>query len=115
MQRDPERLLDMLTVARRITRRLYEVDRLEFDDDEDLQIVVVHLIQIIGEAASNVSDEFRATHADIPWHEIVSMRHRIVHDYLNINIAKVWETARQDIPTLIALIEPLIPPEEAVP
>jgi uncharacterized protein with HEPN domain len=43
------------------------------------------------------------------------MRHRIVHDYLNINIAKVWETARQDIPALIALIEPLVPPEEPTP
>jgi uncharacterized protein with HEPN domain len=112
MARDPERLLDMLNAARRIVRRLREVNRHEFDADEDLQIVAVHLIQVIGEAARNISDEFQAMHSDIPWREIVSMRHRIVHDYLNINIAKVWETATEDIPTLIAMIEPLVPPEE---
>ncbi len=105
----------MLNAARRIARRLREVDRQAFDDDEDLQIIAVHLIQIIGEAARNISDEFRAAHSDIPWREIVSMRHRIVHDYLNINAAKVWETATQDIPKLIAMIEPLIPPEDPEP
>lgn len=115
MPRDPERILDMLNAARRIARRLRGVDRQEFDDDEDLQIVVVHFIQVIGEAARNISDEFKAKHADIPWHEIVSMRHRIVHDYLNINSAKVWETTAKDIPALIASLEPLVPPEEPAP
>jgi uncharacterized protein with HEPN domain len=115
MPRDPERLLDMLNAAKRITRRLDGVTRDDFNADDDLQIIIVYLIQIIGEAARNISGELQADRPDIAWHEIIAMRHRIVHDYLNINVAKVWETAIEDIPALISMIEPLVPPEEPAP
>lgn len=71
-----------------------------------------HHIQISGEAARGVSDECRRAHTDIPWSDIVGMRHRIVHDYLNIQLDRVWRTVQNDIPVLIAQLEPLVPPEE---
>lgn len=39
------------------------------------------------------------------------MRNRLVHGYFNVNLERVWETARQDIPRLISQLEPLVPPE----
>ena len=69
-------------------------------------------LQIIGEAARKVSDESRATHSGIPWTEIIGMRNRLVHEYFRIDVEKIWETARDDIPTLVRLIEPLVPPED---
>jgi uncharacterized protein with HEPN domain len=43
--------------------------------------------------------------------QIVGMRHRLVHDYLHIGLVRVWEVVDRDIPALIPLIEPLVPPD----
>ena len=115
MPRDNERLIDMLTAARGIRARVQAASKDAFDSDEDLQIVLTHLIEIIGEAARSVTQEFRAVHPNIPWADIIGMRHRLIHDYSNIDLEQVWGTAVRDIPTLISLVEPLIPPEEPAP
>jgi uncharacterized protein with HEPN domain len=70
------------------------------------------LIEIVGEAARNISTEFKATHPEIPWSGIISMRNRLVHEYFRVSSERVWEVVNKDIPALIVLIEPLVPPEE---
>ncbi len=72
----------------------------------------MRLIQIVGEAASKVSPEFVQAHSEILWRGIVGMRHRLVHDYLHIDLARVWQVIEQDIPALIPLLQPLIPPDK---
>ena len=106
---DPGYLRDMLDTARKALRRIEGVAREEYDANEDLRIVLAHLIQIIGEAASHVSREFREEHPEIPWQAIVGMRHRIVHDYTMIDEDRVWDTAASDLPELVRLLEPLVP------
>ena len=49
---------------------------------------------------------------EIPWREIIGMRHRLVHNDVNIDPVRVWEVVRQDISALIPLLEPLVPPDE---
>ncbi len=49
---------------------------------------------------------------EIPWQQIVGMRNRLIHEYFRINLEAVWETVRNDLPELIAQVEPMIPPEE---
>lgn len=110
-QPDEAILLDMLTFARRIHDKAHGITRAEFDDDEDLQLALTHLIQIVGEAASRTSPEFRSAYPQIPWVQVIGMRHRIVHDYLRVRPDVVWETARQDIAPLIEILEPLVPQE----
>jgi uncharacterized protein with HEPN domain len=63
------------------------------------------LLQIVGEAASQVSAEFRSANPEIPWDEIVGMRHRVVHDYLGIDEEIVWKTVGDDLPALIRILE----------
>jgi len=70
------------------------------------------LIQIVGEAARKVSPEFKQAHPEIPWQGIIGMRNRLVHDYFRIESSRVWEVIEKDLPALIPLIEPLIPPDE---
>jgi len=72
----------------------------EFTSDKTLQLALTHLIQIIGEAASKISVEFKEKNAQIPWMTIISMRHRVVHDYLNVDIEIVWDTVQNDLPEL---------------
>jgi uncharacterized protein with HEPN domain len=100
----------MLQYARGVFARAERISREEFDRDEDIQIVLTHLLQNIGEAASRVSRETRDAHPEINWQEIIGMRHRIVHDYFNIDLDVVWDAATHDLPPLIAALEKITPP-----
>lgn len=68
-------------------------------------------MEIVGEAAARVSEDTKRAHPDIPWAEIVGMRNRLVHVYFDIDLQLVWATVRDDLPTLITLLEPLVPPD----
>jgi uncharacterized protein with HEPN domain len=91
----------ILETARKVQIKLAGKTKDQFDLDEDLQIIVTHLLQVIGEAARMVSAEGRAAYPAIPWAAIVGMRHRIVHDYFNIDEDRVWETATAELAPLI--------------
>jgi len=63
----------------------------DYDADENLRLALVHLVQIIGEAARHGSETTRTALPDIPWREITGMRHKIVHDYMDTDEDLVWE------------------------
>jgi len=86
-------------------------DRAAYDKDETLRLALTHIIQIIGEAAQRVSPEFRHTYTQVPWQEIIGMRHRIVHDYLNIDEDVIWEVLNQDLPPFVKILQTILPPE----
>lgn len=112
MQRDDRLYLGhMLDAARKIVEKTRDLDRMAFDRDEDRRLVVVHLIQTSGEAARRVSDDERARHPDIPWRQAVAMRHKIVHDYFQIDEDIVWEVATTDLPPLLVPLARLLPTE----
>ena len=111
MPRDDAYLLDMLLAAREARDFASSYGIEEFRHNRMAQLAVLKAIEIVGEAASRVSEAFTHEHPDIPWRAIVGMRNRLVHDYAGIDLDRVWETVRNDIPTLIALLEPLVPSE----
>ena len=88
--------------------------RADLDSDRQIVLALSHAVQIIGEAANQISDTAREAAPDIPWVLIINMRHRIVHDYYRIDLDVLWRTVREELPDLIARIEPLVPPEETV-
>ena len=98
----------MLDCARAVVEKLTGLDRAAFDADENLRLAVTHLIQTIGEAAARVSDEFRTAHGDIPWRQIVGMRHKIVHDYIHVNFDIVWGVATTQLSDLITQLEEIV-------
>jgi len=71
-------------------------------------------IEIIGEATKRLSDEFRNQHPDIPWRSMAGMRDVVIHGYDHVDIEEVWRVAKADIPRLIMMLEPLVPPEETL-
>jgi uncharacterized protein with HEPN domain len=111
MWRDDARLLDMLLAARELAKFTEGVSFEAFERNRLLQHAVVRLIEIIGEAARNVSTDFKAAHPEIPWSGIVGIRNRLIHEYFRVAPDKVWEVVEKDMAALIALIEPLVPPE----
>ena len=109
MPRDDDLYLGhMLDMTRKALGLARGVDRASFDADEKLQLALVHLIQVIGEAARRVSPEFQVRHPDIPWGAIVGMRHKVVHDYMGVDIDVVWDTVQNDLPGLSRMLESIV-------
>ena len=112
MQRDDSAyLLDMLLASRDALSFTEGLSYDEFALDRRTQLSVLKAVEIVGEAAALVSEGTRRMHQTIPWREIVGMRNRLVHAYFDIDLPLVWDTACDDLPVLIARLEPLVPPE----
>jgi uncharacterized protein with HEPN domain len=114
MWRDDAYLLDILIAARKVLRYVEDVSWDLFRQDDRTQDAVLRNLQIIGEAARRISEEFQRDHAEIPLGRDPGMRNRLVHEYSRINLDKIWETVRDDIPVLIRQVEPLVPSEEEI-
>ena len=65
---------------------------------------------MIGEAARQVSRDFTVTHPEVPWENIIGMRHKVVPDYLGVDEDIVWQVVTEDLPKLVESPEPLVPP-----
>jgi uncharacterized protein with HEPN domain len=114
MRRDDAYLLDILIAARRAIEFLADLTWEAFVASDLHQNAVVRTLEIIGEAASRVSQDTRDAHPNVPWPQMIGMRHRLIHEYFRVDLATVWDTVQNDLPPLIALLEPLIPPEDEV-
>ena len=105
---------DMLDAASTVQELVRGKSFEDYERTKMLRLAVERSIEIIGEAARWVSDEFRAAHANIPWPAIVATRHIIAHEYGDLQHDKVWRMATTHIPPLIAQLTPIIeqnPPE----
>ena len=111
MQRDDAWLLDMLLAARDAVGFAGPVTFSEFKKDRPHQLAILKSVEIIGKAASRVSEETKARRPDIPWTEIIGMRSRFVNACFAIRLDALWQTVQDDLPPLIARLEPLVPPE----
>ena len=113
MQRDDMAyLLDMLLAARDAVSHASELTQEQFERTRLHQDALFKALEVVGEAAGQVTAQTRHAHPEIPWLQIIGMRNRLVHAYFEVDLSKVWATAQDDIPRLIALLEPLVPPEE---
>lgn len=107
MRDDHERLTDILEAADKIRVRVAR-GRDRFTADEDLQIVLTHLVQVIGEAASRLSDELISGHPEVPWRQVIGMRNRVVHDYFAIDLDILWTAVNHDVPQLAVQIDAIV-------
>jgi uncharacterized protein with HEPN domain len=112
MQKDDNVYLGhMLDLAQKAEEKIHGRSREQYDNDEDLRIILAHLIQTIGEAASQVSTPTRAANPNIPWKQIVGIRHHIVHGYMSVDYDIIWEVVTRHLPSLIAELKKIVPSE----
>ena len=114
MWRDEAYLLDILNAARRSQEFISGLTWEDFENSRLHQDAVMRTLEIIGEAASKISQETRNAHPEIQWKDIIGMRNRLIHEYFRIDLEKVWDAVKNDIPDLIEKIEPIVPPEESL-
>ncbi len=107
MRNNRERLLDILEAIGKIEQRVSR-DLDVFADDEMQQVWVIHHLQIIGEAAYGLSQQFRASHPQVPWEQIIGMRHVLVHGYFEIDLDIVWAVVEKDLPPLKANLQAIL-------
>ncbi len=112
MKVDLVRIHHMLDATREILAFSANKIRLDLDTDRMLCLSLVHLLEIIGEAAVGVSSEFKEKYSQIRWSSIVGMRNRLIHGYYDIDLNIVWKTVTEDIPPLNADLEKIVKYEE---
>ena len=83
--------------------------RESLDKNRMLALSLVQLIEIVGEAATQVTREFQNEHPEIPWAQIVGMRNRLIHAYFDIDMDRVWKIIKDDLPSLIIKLEKIVP------
>lgn len=96
----------MLEAARRAVHLADGRERTDLEDEDDpLGPALVQLVGVVGEAAYKVSRKVRTDLEEIPWQDIVGMRHRLIHAYHDINYEILWATVKVSLPELIRLLE----------
>jgi len=85
--------------------------RADLDKDRQLNLALVRLLEIIGEAASRIPKKEQARYADISWSEIISLRNRLIHGYDTVDFDILWQIVSQDLPGLIESLRK-VPGEE---
>ncbi len=110
--RDTARLQHMLDAARKAAAFTLNRTRADLDEDEVLALALARLLEILGEAAKGVSEEFRQSQPQIPWKFVAGTRDRLIHGYFDVDLDIVWAIVTQDLPQLIAELENILPPHE---
>ena len=102
MSKRPINLLlnDIRQAIDRIEQYIKNLSFDAFSDDQKSVDAVVRNLEIIGEAASRLPDEFKEKYSEIEWYKVVGLRHRIVHEYFGIDLEIVWQILHRDLPEL---------------
>ena len=108
-------LQDIIDSNELIERRFKNVTQEVFEDDIDLQDMIVHRLGIIGEAVKNIPKEFRDARPEVPWHRPAGMRDKLIHHYDSIDLTVVWDTINEGLPPLVKEIRKLLEEMKAQP
>ena len=105
---DRIRLRHMLDAARQAQSFAKGETRGSLETDRKLVFALLKAVEVIGEAASQITKDTRKSLPLIPWADIVGMRHRLIHAYFDINLDILWNTIVKDLPPLIRVLEEIL-------
>jgi len=102
------RLKHMLNAGKEILSLTREKTQEELESDRKLNLAVVRLLEVIGEAANKIPSEDRNLYPEIPWPEIIGLRNRLIHGYDSVDLEIVWQIITDDIPQLARSLEKIL-------
>lgn len=106
--KDSLRLSHIVEAIDHVADFVRDVSEKEFSLDYEKQSAVIRQFEIIGEAANKLSPEFKEHNGQIDWPKVVGMRHKMIHDYFEVDTKIVWTTASDDLSPLKQAIEKIM-------
>jgi uncharacterized protein with HEPN domain len=94
----------MVEAVARIAEFIETVPKDEFDREWKLQNALIRELEIIGEAASKLSADFVRANPEVPWKEMTGLRHKLIHDYFEVDLDIVWRTATVNVPEIAGFL-----------
>ena len=111
-ERDRLHLLHMRDAAKLAQEFVQGRKREALQNDLLFQLALVKAVELVGESAYHITDQLKSEHCNIPWQDIIDMRHILVHHYWRIELDDLWDTVNNDIPPLIDQMQQLIEMDE---
>ncbi|MDP3043606.1 MAG: DUF86 domain-containing protein [bacterium] len=101
MQKDPKIFLEhILESINKIEKYVKDIDESDFNNNFLVVDAVVRNLEIIGEAARNLDDNFKSANIHIPWRDIADFRNVLIHEYFGVDKEKIWLVIKKDLPEL---------------
>ena len=98
----------MLDHAREAMEMVRGRSRPELDTDRMLSLALVRLMEVVGEAATRIPEEFRSRYPEVPWRDVADLRNRLIHGYDVVNLDILWTIIHDEVPLLIAKLEAIV-------
>ena len=118
LYRDDSRVRHMLDAMQRIVELSRDLGRTQLRKHENVTEMILFNLMVLGEAANNISREFAEKNPEVDWRGIAGVRHKIVHDYADIDYDTIWDILQTDIPDEYAKVKAVaatLPPEPTQP
>lgn len=110
MTKDPRVYLAHILECIQKIERFTDDGKSRFLQDDMVQDAVIRNLEIIGEAAKRIDENYRAAHPDIPWRALAGLRDVLIHQYEGVDLERVWAIVEKDLPPLKRAIAELLPP-----
>ncbi len=100
-------LQDIIECISKISKYTGKLTFVDFAKTPIIIDAVIRNLEIIGEAAKNIPQEYKSAHKEIPWRKMIDMRNKVVHEYFGVDTEILWATIKKDLPTLKRQIKAL--------
>lgn len=105
---DRTRLIDILESSREAVTYAGNRTGPDLEQDRMRLLAIIRLLEVIGEAANDISAQFRQEHPELPWRQMIATRNRLIHGYRDIDPEVVARIAQANLPTVISALEPIL-------
>jgi len=87
---------------------VHDKSRTDLDEDRTLNLALTRLLEIIGEAANRVPEDFQIENPSVSWSQIISLRNRLIHGYDSVDFDLLWNVVTHDLPELVQALEKIL-------
>jgi uncharacterized protein with HEPN domain len=99
---------DIVNAMNDTSRFIGDMEYDDFKNDRKTIYAIIRAIEIIGEAVKKIPNEVKRQYPQVPWKEMAGMRDKLIHEYFGVDLKKVWNTVKKDIPNLKPLFNKIL-------